>query len=242
MIYKQTLRWLYLDEFCREIDYFAKSLSEKVLPAFKDIEEEAKKVQEETYERLSNIGNPEWFDPADIADDVYHAGVDFYILADGIVQGIINMFTAGLYHLFEQQFLKLHRQELLMPYGEENEPSLLTLDEAQRRLLTEYKVDVSAFSTWSKICELKLVANCIKHADGPSCEKLKTIRPDLFIHQSMKGEKDKTGSVESMGPVYQPLAGEGLYIGLDDFKIYVGVVKEFWKEFGNAFDQLKYEE
>lgn len=239
MIYKQTLWWLYLDEFVKEINYFTKSLIEKVLPAFNNIEEEAEKVKAETYERLSSIGNPEWFDPADIAEDVLHAEVDFYILADGIVQGITNMFTAGLYHLFEQQFLKLHRQELLMPYGQENEPSLLTLDEAQKRLIAEYKIDVSAFSTWSKICELKLVANCIKHADGPSCEKLKIIRPDLLIHQSMKEEKDKTGFAGSMGPVYQPLAGEGLYVRLDDFKIYIGVVIEFWKEFAEAFDQLK---
>lgn len=239
MVNKYTLRWLYLSEFVKEIDYFAKSLSEKVLPAFNDIQEEAERIQAETEERLNEIVDPETADPADIAESAYHAGVDFYILADGITQGITNMFAAGLYHLFEQQFLKLHRQELLMPYGEENEPSLLALDEALRRLLTEYKVDVSAFSTWSRICELKLVANCIKHADGPSCEKLKVIRPDLFIPQSMKGEKDETGFVGSRGPVYQPLAGEGLYVGLDDFKIYVGVVKEFWNEFGNAFDQLQ---
>ena len=41
------------------------------------------------------------------------AGLDFYMMARGIMQGVINIFTAGLYHLFEQQLLCIHRTALL---------------------------------------------------------------------------------------------------------------------------------
>jgi hypothetical protein len=135
-----------LNDYIEAIDYFARSLEKKVLPAFNDIQEEAERIQTETEKRFNVVVDPETADPADIAESAYHAGVDFYILVDGIVQGMINMFTAGLYHLFEQQLLKFHRKELLMPQ-EENDPRLFNLDEVQKRLLTEYKIDISKFNS-----------------------------------------------------------------------------------------------
>jgi hypothetical protein len=238
VVNKYLLRALYLNSFVQEIDYFSRSLNQKILPAFNDIDEEAKRVEVEAYERLSQVGNPEWFDPADIAEDVYHAGVDFAIMASGIVQGITNMFAAGLYHLFEQQFLKFHRKELLLP-KEENEPSLLNLKEAQERLLRDYQIDIRTFESWSKLDELRLVSNCVKHADGPSCQQLKDKRLDLFVYPSSgKDESEMAFAVSAQ--VFQPLAGEGLYISVEEFNKYVEAVKQFWNELGKAFDLFVY--
>lgn len=238
VVNKYFLREMYLNDFVQQIDYLARSLSEKVLPAFNDIEEEAHNTQREAYERLSKISDPEWVDPAKIADTAYHAGVNFYIMAQGIVQGIKNMFCAGLYHLFEQQLLKFHRRELLYRPEEDN-IKLMTVEEARNRLFEGYGIDITTFSSWGKIVELKLVANCTKHADGPSCEKLKERRTDLFTPPSMR---DDTGKwpLSFVGQVFQPLAGEDLYIGLDEFREYVAAVGAFWHEFGEAFDRFEY--
>jgi hypothetical protein len=56
----------------------------------------------------------------------------------------------------------------------------------------------------------------------------------------LKEENDKSSYEWSIGQVFQPLAGEGLYVSLAEFKKYVEAVKGFWNVLGNAFDQLKY--
>lgn len=235
---KHFLRVLYLDGFMQAIEYFARALNTKVLPAFSDISEEASKVEQDTADRLSRASDPEWYDPASIAEPAFHAGVDFYIMATGIAQGITNMFAAGLYHLFEQQLLKFHRRELLMRY-EEDDPALLTLSEAQKRLREHDEIDITTFASWGILQQLRLIANCVKHAEGPSCEQLKQTRPDLFVYpSSRKNEWDI--AFAKAAPVFQPLAGEDFFLTLDEFNKYVDAVKQFWAEFGEAFDRSEY--
>jgi hypothetical protein len=186
-INKYTIRWMYVYDFKTTVAYFAKTLKKKVLPAFEDISAEADEVEEEAFERLGRSVDPEWYDPADCADAAHDAGISFYIMADGMRQGITNLFAAGLYHLFEQWFLKFHRRELLS-YREEGNLSLLSWGEAKKRLLENYGINVEGFASWPKVSELRLLANTVKHADGLSCQELKCLRPDLFV--SPRLEKD----------------------------------------------------
>ena len=152
-------------------------------------------------------------------------------MAEGIVQGIINMFTAGLYHLFEQQLLYLYREQLLLEFSYEKPPDcLLTVEKVKERLIKDYKIDISTFSSWSKIEELRLVANTVKHADGGSCEKLKQKREDFFIDPRMQ-DYPFPSTIDTLSwPVYQPLAGERLYIRPEEFTKYVEVIKQFFEE------------
>jgi len=233
MLSKYNLRWLYTSDFISTIDYYAKSLHTKVLPAFDDIAEEADRVEKETANRLSHC------DPADIAEHVRDAGVDFTLMAHGVVQGIVNMFTAGLHHLFEQQLLWLYRQELLVEWFRAVPPSaLLTVQQARKRLLQDYQIDIEAFTSWSKLEELRLVANVVKHTDGPSCDALKQKRPDLFIHPTMKDDTPPDDPTVRRSPVYQPLSGEDIYISPEEFTRFVEATKKFWQERADAVDQL----
>jgi hypothetical protein len=253
MLSKHDFRWLYTSDFIRTIDYYAKSLSEKILPSFKDdeISEEANKIEEETYNRLGSFQDPEWYDPAADIDQARDAGVAFYMMAEGIKQGMINMFTAGLHHLFEQQLIQFHRHQLLwefrwpvydLPTMEKKElkkiEKLLSVKKAQERLLKGYNIDISAFACWDKLEELRLVANTVKHADGESCTLLRKIRPDLFIHPDINGPSHFRLTDAMYLPVYQPLAGEGMYIPLEEFNKYVEATKRFWEELAQAVDAL----
>jgi len=241
VVNKYWLRAIYVNQFIQVIDYFSDSLINKVLPAFNDLQEEANRVEQEAYNRLASSVDPEWFDPGDIWEPARDAGVDHYIMAEAMVQGITNMFTAGLYHLFEQQLLKFHRQQLLLP-SEEDNPELLRFGEVQKRLEGDYKIDITRFPSFDKISELKLVANCVKHADGWSCEQLKKVRPDLFVKPSLKEEEKKWGILSTPRPVTQPLAGEDLYVVREEFTKYVEAVKGFWDELCKAFDLFEYKD
>lgn len=233
MVNPYTLRMLWLNNFVQELDYFSKILNQKLLPAL-DIDKDVSNEIEKSESKLSNIFNPESDDPVLFCEKAYEVGVDFSILANGIVQGITNMFTAGLYHFFEQQLLKFHRNELLFP-NEENTTELISLREAINRLKNDYRINIAEFRTWGKIEQLKLVSNSIKHGDGWSCARLKEIRPDFFVHPIVK-KSEMEIDLSSYKPVFQPLAGDGFYISLDTFNEFVETIKLFWDEFEKAFE------
>lgn len=194
---------------------------------------------QEAFDRLGKNVNPEWYDPADYVDAAHDAGISFYIMADGMRQGVINLFATGLYHLFEQWFLKFHRRELLW-FHEDRDLSLVNWKEAKKRLLKNYGIDVDGIPSWLKVSELRLLANAVKHAEGTSCEELKSLRPDLFVSPHL--EKDGSAiDLVKIREVFQPLAGEDLYVSLEEFDKYVEAVKLFWDELANAFDAIKYE-
>ncbi len=233
---KYWFRKLYSDRFVAVITYYAQSLEKKILPAFANITDEADLVAQQAEERMGQYFDPDRDDPAAYTEAAYDESVDFFIMADGIRGGILNMFTAGLYHLFEQQLLKIHRQELLNAV--ESRPpvadSLLKIAEIKRRLL-DRDIDIERFPSWQKLDELRLVANTVKHADGVSCGQLKTRRPDLFVHPAT----DRSLGMDlSFHQVVQPLAGEDLFIQIDHFMEYADAVKAFWDEFATAVEAL----
>lgn len=234
---KFTFRRMYLYDFKTAVNYFSKILSNKVVPGFDNISEEADEVEREVYERLGMSFDPDNDDPADSAEAAHDAGISFYIMADGMKQGTINLFTAGLYHLFEQWFFQFHRRELLT-FREDGEMALVNWREAKERLLKLYKVDVETFSSWSKVNELRLIANTVKHADGGSCNELKKLRPELFL--SPRLEKDGHAiDLVKVREVFHPLAGEDFYVSLEEFSKYVEAAKKFWDELAEAFDGIE---
>lgn len=234
---KYHFRWMYVHDFKTTVDYFAKILNKKVIPGFDDISEEADAVEREAYERLGMSFDPENDDPADSAEAAHDAGISFYIMADGMKQGVTNLFAAGLYHLFEQWFFQFHRRELLWP-PEDADMSLVKWGIANERLLKYYGINIEKFTSWSKVNELRLLANTVKHAGGGSCEELKGLRPDLFISPHL--EKDGYAiDLVKVREVYHPLAGQDLYVSVEDFAKYVDVVKQFWDELANAFDVIE---
>jgi hypothetical protein len=143
----------------------------------------------------------------------------------GTLQGVINLFAAGLFHLLEQQLLLFHRQELLS-IGEKNNMNLLNFVEAKNRLLT-HGINIENFESWLRIDELRLVANTVKYADGSSAQKLKSRRPDLFLRSITSSIINST---ITLGPVFTPLTGDSVYITQSEFKKYVSSVNKFWGE------------
>jgi hypothetical protein len=133
------------------------------------------------------------------------------------------MFAAGLYHLFEQQLLRLCR------FGIAGRPGLrgeLPRDAAAaRKELLKVNINLNKVAPWQRIyCELRLVANAIKHGDGHSCEVLRRIRPGLFDDPELRTFPILRGE----RPVYHPLLGQGIYVELGDFTSYARSIVEFW--------------
>lgn len=224
---RNSLFWAYQIKanFIPGIDFFTHCLEEKIIPAFDSIDREADEVEREAFENPPGYIDPENYDPADAAENAFERGLEYYQWMKGMLQGVINLFAAGLYHLLEQQLLLFHRQELLR-FDEKNNISLLNLREAKSRLST-HGIIIENFNSWPKINELRLVANTVKHADGPSAIELRSECPDLFS-RSITSLVIESNTVQ--GPVSTPLTGDSIYISQSEFNKYVSSVKEFWDE------------
>ena len=213
-------------EFVPQLHAIVNALEKRLLPNLKKekIGEEADRIAEEDWEQFisstSVMGNE---DPAYFADRALNAGIAHYTLMYGIRQGMLNLFAAALYHAFEQQIMFFHRKNVL-DLDEESDLEKFKMTVFQSRL-KEYGTDIKNFACWSKIDELRLVANTVKHAQGNSSHKLRKIRPDMFNHPCLS-----QGSYS----VFQPLAGDDLYVSLQDVKDYRDHLVRFWQELADV--------
>jgi hypothetical protein len=138
--------------------------------------------------------------------------------------------VVALHHIFEQQILYFHRKQVLH-HSEQSDPKLIDMREFKRRL-SDAGVEYEALPSWRTIIELRLVANAVKHAEGCSAVELRTLRPDLFEHPTLR----KMSSLARIGipEVFMPLSGEDIYLAADDLEAYqIGICK-FWEEFADA--------
>lgn len=221
--------------FIPQVNAFCDAVINRVLPTFAGIAKEADDVVQAEYQRIGSLSTAESevLDMADIAERAQEAGLVYYEALEGVRQALTNLAAAALYHMFEQQLLLFHRKQVLHPV-EEDDISKIKTGELKKRLL-DGGLDIESLESWPKVDELRLVANCVKHAEGVSSEKLRKLRSDLFVHPASRDED--LAWLPSSARVYLPLAGQDVYVTVDDFEAYRSAVVSFWEEFGNAIRQ-----
>jgi hypothetical protein len=221
--------------FLPQIDLYCRVWKERFLPTLADLNAEAERIGMEAYDLLSARSDPEYADPADIAEQAHNAALDYYLPMADIKQGLINLYPVGLYHLLEQQLLMFFSQELAAP-GE----VATALGAVQKKLTDRFGISLEKFTSWPQVEELRLLANCVKHADTSrrsktgrggarmkeaSCESLRRKRPEWFsvIGPPLRGV-----------PVTQPLFGDGIYLEEKTLWYLTDAAKAFWTELGEA--------
>jgi hypothetical protein len=214
-------------KFIPSIENFSDFVKNRILPSFASINEEVDNLAEATlnsYEQAVMVAYTE--ELAGALDEVE----EFHETMTGMAQGMRNLFGIGLYHLFEQQFLRFHRSELLES-NEVDNTSLFETDVGFKRL-KHHEIHVDRFRSWEKVKELKTLANALKHADGPACEQLKKRRPDLFSRPESLVRIDL-----KFQKVFEPLAGQNIYLTEEAFDEFVAGVKEFWNELAERLEK-----
>lgn len=213
-----------------EIDALAHALSRRVLPGFANLEEEANEVEEEEFQRLQRRHYSEDPDVASLAELAQDRALTHYLGARDILQGIINLFAVGLWHLVEQQLAFLQRRRFYQgALVDSDNPNFA---QVVKRLL-EFDIDVKQFASFGQIEELQLLANCIKHGDGRSCAELRTRRPSLFELPGF--DSSDFGAFDV--PVIKPLGGSEVYVTAETFQEYVTATKGFLSELADTLDR-----
>lgn len=148
------------------IEAVTKTISDRLLPTFENIETEAKELSERKLQELSRHFNPDTMDESVFFEQAYHRGVDHYIIQEKMKIEFLKSSITWLFHLFEKDCTYIFNTE----DGDQ-----------KRHILTTLEIDVSNRSNWYKCNkELRYLANSIKHGKGSSFEKLKELRPDLI--------------------------------------------------------------
>jgi hypothetical protein len=213
--------------FVPSLEFYRRVAMERFLPSLSDeaITEEANTVEKKAFERMGRSVSPEDYDPGDFVESAFDEGLEFYELMHDTRQGLLNGFAATLYHLFEQQLCQFYR---LIAWDNK---AVLSGRDAEERLRA-HGIDVAKFPEWASLNELRLLANCVKHAEGNSCGQLAKLRPDLF-------ERPTVG-LSFKGPrpfVERPLSGEGVYFSVAEFDKMAGRLKRFWDYIANEISK-----
>lgn len=205
-------------------------LEHRLLPCFQNIEAEAQGKSDEAWESLSEMACGEdgpLIDESEAAEMAQAAGYEHYEALTGARQTLLNSFAVSIYHLWEQQLLAFHRRQLLRPW-EQMDARLFTLKEVEKRLQAA-GVEASGFESWKEMTIYRLLANTIKHADGDSAERLKALRPQWFTSPYLK---DSGLPFLGIPPsrIYLPLAGEDVFVSIEDIRMMVGSAVQFWTD------------
>lgn len=188
-------------------------VNEHIIPIVDGFQRQAEAIEQETYERLSAQVNPETYagDGSEFYEQAFDAGLSFYETMVSLYQATLNLFSAGLFHLIEQQLADLTHDAAMETAAPSTQ--LINVTQYYRDYL---KVDLTQFGSWDVIQEMRLVANATKHAEGGSAEELRSVRPELFQHPALRRDKGKVAHFR----LQLPLGGDGLYVTAEDFKRY----------------------
>jgi hypothetical protein len=175
---------LYFDamrrRYCREmVKTFARLIRERALRGFDNIEAEADAVARNYFQQeMSRPSNGDDYDPGGAAEEAPDRGLQAYqdlIFVRGQVMGLA---IAGTFHLWERLLKEFLRGE------RPSESSRIDKADFHRLIdwLEEAGWPIRGEQFFGSLSRLRLIANAIKHGDGPACDELLETAPELFTN------------------------------------------------------------
>jgi len=143
-------------------------------PQFENIEKEADDYANSLF---NNYPATEYTDEASVAEWATGHGIEMYDTLSTMRSNHLLMTISMLYHIWEQQLIRftIHEIQHYLRFYKRT----VEYDDVQK-IFELHGVNITHIKSWGKIRELKSLVNTIKHADGPSADKLRKIRPDFF--------------------------------------------------------------
>lgn len=228
---------------------FVQGIEKHVLAVFQDIEEDGDDFIKQEYNRLCSA--PGWEDGPDCADLAELAQARGQEHFDNLlfVKGqMMNLATAGLYHLWERTFKAfIEREAHHFPdtYFIKESIKTITYKEFRKKIARKIQyADFSEIRNWLKewnfrehqdaktimkgLHILRLVANTIKHGAGRSCEDLSEKDPGFFKGPYPELSPVLFDKIKKI-PSFDQVNPDDLWITPEKFHELSGIVEQFWE-------------
>jgi hypothetical protein len=163
------------------IDAYANEVAKRVLPVFDHIEQEA-----------DDAANQCWSD-TDNDRTAFEHGLSVYSDLKFVREQVTGLAVAGLYHLWERlikEFIinecrsdKPTKQDVLPT----NDAVLKADFPKLKEFLKSVGWSIKTGDFYPDLDYLRLVANVVKHGDGPSCKALLEKAPGMFVDFGTRG-------------------------------------------------------
>ncbi|WP_420905388.1 DUF4258 domain-containing protein [Candidatus Magnetaquiglobus chichijimensis] len=215
---------------------FVQGIEKHVLDVFQYIEKDGEDFIKQEYKRLCSA--PGWEDGPDCADLAELAQARGQEHFDNLlfVKGqMMNLATAGLYHLWERtlkSFLEREAHFFSEKYfGEDPKKTIQQADFLKiRNWLKEWNFceHQDAKTIMEGLHTLSLVSNTIKHGAGSSCEKLFKKDPGFFKGPYPELSPVLFDKIKKIPP-FDQANPDDLWITPEKFHELSGIVEQFWE-------------
>jgi hypothetical protein len=208
-----------------QIRRFDQLFSGTVFPPFANPDQQAEAVAQKRWDELGAevVGedNPDR-DEGDIAEAAQAAGLAFYETISAMHHTVLNLFTAGLFHLFEQQVGAQYRH--WTGKTAPHKPLAVVRDWLRDKL----GIDATQAPSWGRLLELELVANVVKHTEGRSAADLRALKltPNTFVSRSCASPHSPT-SRHRTSRLNRHSRGTTIYISKVDYDRFLEAVLAF---------------
>jgi hypothetical protein len=136
-----------------------------------------------------------------------------------------NLYAVAIYHILEQHLISFFYRQAGTKLGKT--PTAMKKKKPQlydviQEIKNAWGINLKNASSWDAIDEIRRVANCVKHGDGPDCQKLKKSHADWFD-----------------GEFIAPLSGDGLKLPTDYLEKAVVFIEKFLSEFTDEIKKVE---
>ncbi len=208
-------------------DFYMEQVKVRVLDNFDNIEEEAKRVGDEFYDRIGSASWDDSGDMSDVAESALAEEVDFYMLLSDMKRQTTLGAMASLYHQWDKDFRDFMERKLSHAYDRawvtENiwESSIDKLF----NILEDFGWSVRQAQWFPLLNGCRLVVNVYKHGKGQSLVELHKVYP-----QYLKGPFDNIAETPCPTIPYH----RNLSITEEEFDEIAGALRQFWVDFPNG--------
>lgn len=204
------------DNFLKEINFLYSEYIKKIEHLYKSPDEEAELYRDYLFE------NPEEYsyidDIEDVPSEIERLAFDRYLLVRNIKYRYLCSNIIMLYQMLEQFLSSLVRckisrtmdKKIANEYNNKNIYLNLIID-----FYKQYQYDIKENSHYSKIDELRLLENVIKHSSGKSEKDLRKINNKYFK------------KIPTSYPYDDTIINDNLNIDKEDFKSFVDAINGF---------------
>jgi hypothetical protein len=216
---------------------FSECIFRDVLPPFENLDRRADKIADDYYNRIGSqpAEEDEDVDMASVAEAAQDHSLSWFQMMVSVRQSMLNLLASGLYHLAEQQLADSCRDGSFTV----RPPRDTKLEIVADWYRDHFGLDLRTLPSWAVFDELRLVANAVKHGEGPATRQLREIRVQLFSnpdYAEIYREFEEAGIPPTLGPVFVPLSGEGLFVSEKLLKVYAEGAESFFREIAQHFE------